>query len=189
MALFLVYNIFVAVSFLHHKYLTSKIYMPQGKQPHLSPPQSLTPGRWLGREFSTAIVLFHEAVASRLGLSATEWRCWGLLDQHGPCTAGQLAEFSGFTTGAITGIVDRLERAGYARRKRHPSDRRSVIIHPMRVQQLRKKVWPIFSSLGAAMDGLAVHYTKTQLNAVHDYLLRTIEVLHAQTAKLTSGRE
>jgi hypothetical protein len=169
------------------KYLTSKIYMPGKNKPLLSPHKTQTPGRWLGRELSTAVVLFHEAVAARLGLSATEWRCWGLLDQHGPCTAGRLAELSGFTTGAITGIVDRLEHSKFVRRQRHPTDRRSVIIHPLRVSGLRRTVWPIFSSLGAAMDELAVHYTAEQLAAVHDYLQRTIQVLRAQTAKVSAG--
>jgi hypothetical protein len=113
---------------------------------------SRTPSRWLGRELSTAIVLVHEAVASRLGLSATDWTCWGPLDQHGPCTAGRLAELSGFPTGAITGIVEGLERAGYAGRRRQPSDRPRVIIHPLRVQRLLRVVCPIFASLTATMD-------------------------------------
>ncbi|HUA16881.1 MAG TPA: MarR family transcriptional regulator [Verrucomicrobiae bacterium] len=149
------------------------------------PPTSTTPGRELGREMATAVVLFHEAIASRLGLSATEWRCWGLLEQHGPSTAGRLAELSGFTTGAITGIVDRLERSGYARRQRHPTDRRSVIIHPLCVNKLRRRVWPIFASLSESMDKLAAHYTARELNAIHDYFRRTIQVLHAETVKLT----
>ena len=154
---------------------------------------SRTPSRWLGRELSTAIVLVHEAVASRLGLSATDWTCWGPLDQHGPCTAGRLAELSGFPTGAITGIVDRPERAGYAGRTRHPSDRPSVIIHPLRVQGLRHVVWPIFASLSATMDparhSLHFHYTSKELAAVHDYLQRTVEVMRVQTAKLSSIRQ
>ena len=152
----------------------------------LQPPASASPGRELGRELATAVVLFHEAIASRLGLSATEWRCWGLLEQYGPSTAGRLAELSGFTTGAITGIVDRLERAGYARRKRNPHDRRSVIIHPLRIRAMRRQVWPIFESLGQGMSQVANNYTRKELDAVHDYLQKTVQVLHAETVKLTS---
>jgi|ERR1700728_529227 hypothetical protein len=103
---------------------------------------SPTPSRWLGRELSTAIVLVHEAVAARLGLSATRWRCWGLLDQHGPATAG------------------RLER-GYAGRTRHPRDRPSVIIHPLRMQRPRHLIWPIFASPSGAMDQLAPAHTSS----------------------------
>ena len=82
----------------------------------------------LGNALSTAVVLYHEAIADRLGLSATEWKCLGLLRKSGPITAGRLAELTGLTTGAITGIVDRLERAGRARRASDPHDRRRVII-------------------------------------------------------------
>lgn len=154
----------------------------------MGPSASTSPGREVGRDLATAIVLFHGAIASRLGLGPTEWRCWGLLDQHGPSTAGRLAELSGFTTGAITGIVDRLERAGYARRKRSPDDRRSVIIHPLRVAQLRRRVRPVFASLGKSMAAAASHYSRKELLAVHDYLLKTIQVLHAETVKLSGNK-
>lgn len=153
------------------------------------PPVSHSPGRDLGRELSTAVVMFHEAVASRLGLSATEWRCWGLLEKNGPCTAGRLAELSGFTTGAITGIVDRLEKAGYVRRKRHPTDRRSVVIHPLKVAGMQRAVWPIFSSLSAAMDAMAARYTPEQLAAIHEYWKDTVQVLRAETAKVMAGKK
>lgn len=153
------------------------------------PPVSHSPGRDLGRELSTAVVMFHEAVASRLGLSATEWRCWGLLEKNGPSTAGRLAELSGFTTGAITGIVDRLEKAGYVRRKRHPTDRRSVVIHPLKVAGMQRAVWPIFSSLSAAMDAMAARYTPEQLAAIHEYWKDTVQVLGAETAKVMAGKK
>jgi DNA-binding MarR family transcriptional regulator len=152
-----------------------------------SPPSAA--GRDMGREMATAVVLFHEAIASRLGLSATEWRCWGLLEQHGPCTAGRLAELSGFTTGAITGIVDRLERAGYARRKSNPHDRRSVLIEPLCVEQLRKKVRPIFASLTSAMGSLMAGYSPRELAAIYDYVSRTIAILREETIKLTREQQ
>ena len=85
------------------------------------------------------------------GLGAAEWKCLGVLDLEGPAPAGRLAAASGFTTGAITGIVDRLERAGYVRREAHPTDRRSVVIRPLHVAGLKAKVGPIFASLRAAM--------------------------------------
>lgn len=146
-------------------------------------------GRLLGRELSTAVVLFHEAVASRLGMNAAEWRCLGLLDLHGPTTAGGLAKLTGYTTGAITGIVDRLQKAGYVRREQHPRDRRSVIIHPLRLPKLRKEVAPIFASLGHAMTEAASHYTAREQAAIGTYLERTIQVLRAETVKLSKQRQ
>ncbi len=143
----------------------------------------------LGRELSTAVILFHEAIASRLGLSAAEWKCLGILDRTGPATAGRLAELSGFTTGAITGIVDRLERAGHVRREPNPRDRRSVIIQPIRSDALREEITPIFASLGSAMAAVASRYSVQELAAIQDYLERTIQVLRDETAKLAHHDE
>jgi DNA-binding MarR family transcriptional regulator len=141
----------------------------------------------LGRDFSTAVVLFHEAIAARLGISSAEWKCLGLLEEHGPLTAGRLAELSGFTTGAITGIVDRLERAGYAGRERHPEDRRSVIVRPLRLGEVRARVAPVFAALGRAMQAVTRRYRRDELAVIADYLERVTRVLREQTAGLGRG--
>ena len=151
-------------------------------------PGASTSGESLGRELSAAVILFHEAVAARLGLSAVEWKCLGLLDQHGPMTAGRLAELSGYTTGAMTGIVDRLEKTGYVRREPNPRDRRSIIIHCLPNPELGKQVVPIFASLGRAMEEVRSRYSNEELAAIQDYFERTIQVLREETAKLTKPR-
>jgi DNA-binding MarR family transcriptional regulator len=138
----------------------------------------------MGRELSNAVIFFHEAVASHLGMSAAEWKCRGLLDQHGPSTASRLAELSGFTTGAITGIVDRLEHAGYVCRESNPNDRRSVIVHPQHVRELKERVGPIFQSLGRAMAEIAGSYSSEELTAIARFFRETTEVLRNETAKL-----
>src|SRR5262249_31217925 len=127
--------------YLAHK--TSRSSRKSGDPPRPDPVGPPNSGEALGRALSTAVILFHEAVASRLGLGAAEWRCLDLLDREGPATAGRLAELSGFTTGAITGIVDRLEKAGYVRREPTPRDRRSVIVRPLENRALREVVTPI----------------------------------------------
>ncbi|MFE2750861.1 MarR family winged helix-turn-helix transcriptional regulator [Actinosynnema sp. NPDC059335] len=81
------------------------------------------------RESSALTVLFHSRVAERMGLSATDEKCLDLaLRSGGPITAGRIAELSGLSTGAVTGVIDRLERAGYVRRVRDPHDRRKVLV-------------------------------------------------------------
>src|SRR5579875_329414 len=162
--------------------------MSTSKTKFKASPELLAYGRSLGQRFSTAIIMFHEAVATRLGLNAAEWRCLGLLDLHGPSTASRLAEWSGFTTGAITGIVDRLEKAGYAERRPNPHDRRSVIIHPLRLPELRKEVEPIFESLGRAMAEAAKGYSPKELAAIGTYLAKAIEVLRAETVKISKSK-
>ena len=145
-------------------------------------------GEMLGRQLSTAVIAFHEAIASKLGMTAAEWRCLALLGQHGPAAAGRLAELSGFTTGAITGIVDRLEKSGHVRREPNSRDRRSVVIHPVGDVDLQAVVVPIFASLGRAMTEISSHYTPEELAAIRDYFERTIAALGEETAKLTKQR-
>ena len=147
---------------------------------------ALPPDALLGHELSSAIIAFHDAIARQLGLGAAEWKCLGILYQYGPITAGRLARRSGFTTGAITGIVDRLERVGYLQRQPHPRDRRSTVIQPLRVQEVTDQVAPIFASLAEAMAGVSAHYTPAEQAAIRDYLERTIEVLRQQVAALSA---
>ncbi len=136
------------------------------------------------RDLSTATIAFHEAVSRRLGMTAAERKTLGLLGEMGVATPGQLAAATGLTTGAITGIVDRLEKAGYARRAPNPDDRRSLLIHALQVDKVREMVAPIFGSLGAAMTELTSTYTSEQLELIQDYLLKTTEVLRAEARKL-----
>jgi DNA-binding MarR family transcriptional regulator len=147
----------------------------------------------LGRELSTAVVMYHQAIASHLGLSATEWKCLDVLGRHGPMTAGRLAELSGLTTGAITSVVDRLERTGYARREPNPADRRSVIVVPLRQQEIAEQVAPIFAALGAAMGELAGRFSEQELRAIQAFFDGTIEILREQTKRVRAstftGRE
>jgi hypothetical protein len=156
-----------------------------GKESHASMTQAELPhGERLGRELSDAIVFFHQAVASHLGMSAAEWKCLGLLREHGSSSASELAELSGFTTGAITGIVDRLERAGYVRREPHPRDRRSVIVQPQHLKEVQQRVGPIFQSLLNEMATIAGHYTAAELKTIAGFFRETTTVLRAETAKL-----
>jgi DNA-binding MarR family transcriptional regulator len=70
-----------------------------------------------------------QAAADYMGINRTDLRCLDILDRSGePITAGMLADHSGLTTGAVTTVIDRLERAGFARRRQDPADRRRVLV-------------------------------------------------------------
>ncbi|HEX6513193.1 MAG TPA: MarR family transcriptional regulator, partial [Chloroflexota bacterium] len=57
--------------------------------------------------------MFSQALAAKLGIGPTDLECLSLLQELGPSSAGQLAELLSLTTGAVTGIVDRLEASGF----------------------------------------------------------------------------
>lgn len=80
------------------------------------------------RRFIADAVLHNHAVAQAVGLGASDAQFVGLLGQHGPLTPGRLAALSGLTTGTVTGVVDRLVRAGFVRRERDAVDRRKVLV-------------------------------------------------------------
>src|SRR6201986_4659471 len=82
----------------------------------------------LGREMSARTILFHQAMADLAGVTVTDMKCLDYVSRHGEVTAGDLAQLTGLTTGAITAAIDRLEKAGYARRERSETDRRKGFI-------------------------------------------------------------
>src|ERR671936_1321222 len=92
------------------------------------------------KEMSIETIMFHEAVADVLGLHITDHKCLDLIYRFGAMPAGRLAELTGLTTGAVTGIIDRLEKAGYVRRTNDPKDRRRTIIEPIRNSRLDRKI-------------------------------------------------
>src|SRR5262245_22826573 len=101
--------------------------------------------------------MFHQAVADRLGLNPTDHKCADFLWTRGPMTAGELAELTGLTTGAITGVIDRLERGGFVRREDDPGDRRRVVVRavPKRLRQIGR----LFEDVAARMAELSARYT------------------------------
>ncbi len=135
-----------------------------------------------GRELSTATILFHQAIADRLGLNPTDHKCLGLLASKGLMTAGELADVTSLTTGAITGVVDRLEAAGYVRREDDPNDRRRVILRV--IPKGYREIGRLFDSLSTAANELGARYSDQELATILDFMSRSSQMLHEETRKL-----
>jgi len=136
-----------------------------------------------GRQHSGATVLLHQAVADRLGLNTTDHKCLEMLirSEH-PLTAGDLAEQTGLTTGAVTGLIDRLERAGFVRREADPEDRRRVFVQP--VPENFEAVGRLFEPMAEAFAGLCADYSDQELALVLDFLKRSAAIVTEQTQRL-----
>lgn len=130
-------------------------------------------------------VFFHHAAAEHLGLSAPDSRVLSYLQEAGAVPAGRLAAVTGLTTGAVTGMIDRLERAGAVRRETDPHDRRKVIVVPLAGTPGRAKAERVFAPLGKAFAALAARYSDAQLATVLDFVSRASEMMREQTARLT----
>jgi DNA-binding MarR family transcriptional regulator len=111
-----------------------------------------------------------QAVADRFGLNRTDARALDVLDQHDrPITAGELAQAMHLTTGAVTSVLDRLEKAGWAKRVRDPGDRRRVLVEVTpRVKKIGESIY------GSEDDVLAAipDYTDEQLELLIEFTRR-----------------
>lgn len=112
---------------------------------------------------------FIHAVAAKVGINPTDLKVLSILSRQGPLSAGRIAELTGLTTGAITFMLDRLEKAGYTRRVRHPTDRRVVLIELI-PEPLQRDTGTYFAAMAQATADAVKHYTDEQLELVVDFL-------------------
>ncbi|PWU80166.1 MAG: MarR family transcriptional regulator [Candidatus Nitrosopolaris wilkensis] len=136
------------------------------------------------KEMSTETIMFHQAVADVLGLHITDHKCYDLIYRFGAMPAGRLGELTGLTTGAVTGIIDRLEAAGYVRRTNDPKDRRRTIVEPTRNRKLERKIEVIFMPLHERMHKLLSSYSDNELASLLDATTEFIAWTREESKKL-----
>jgi DNA-binding MarR family transcriptional regulator len=136
------------------------------------------------RKASALGVMFSQTVASQLGISGTDLECLDIVGLEVVMTAGQLAEATGLTTGAVTGILDRLEKAGFAQRERDPQDRRKVLVRAL--PTVESRIGPYYRSLAAAMAALMSCYSDDELELMREFLSASHQVMVEEIAKLRS---
>lgn len=140
----------------------------------------------LGREMSVQTIMFHNAVAERLGINATDHRCFDYILRMGGVTAGQLSRETGLTSGAITGVIDRLQKAGFVCRQSDPKDRRKVVIVPLpdRLPEMEK----LFRSLGRNMGRIMSRYSVRESEVLVDFMQRCSLIMRQANLKIRSGK-
>jgi DNA-binding MarR family transcriptional regulator len=136
----------------------------------------------LSRQHSTATVLFHQAIADRLGLGPADHKCLDLLVERGPMAGSQLAAITGLTSGAITGVVNRLERSGYVQRQPDPDDgrRQMVTAVPERVREVRE----VFRAIRPPVETLVAGFDLAELTAIATFLERAADLNRDRAAAL-----
>lgn len=125
---------------------------------------------------------FDEAATARLGVNRTDGRCLDIIDRLGPITAGALAREGGLSTGAVTTLIDRLERRGYVRRVRDTEDRRRVFIEL--TDELRERAWEIWGPLAGVSDEFLGRHSDADLRVLRDFLRASVEVLDEHAARV-----
>ncbi|MEC3978570.1 MarR family winged helix-turn-helix transcriptional regulator [Amycolatopsis sp. H20-H5] len=143
------------------------------------PPDELARFARLGREGSTLTVLRHARIAEQMGLSFTDHKALDLVGQAGgPLTAGRIAELTGLSTGAVTGVIDRLEKAGMVRRVRDTEDRRKVLVEV--VPEAMTRFVPLFQSAFDGMRRLLGGFSPAEREVLERYQNAMLEELRAE---------
>lgn len=131
--------------------------------------------------------MFAKMVADRAGISSADMDCIDFVNVEGRMTAGRLAELTGLTTGAITGVVDRLERAGFVRRERDESDRRKVFIVP--VPEKMMQMGRPYELVKRAMAKQCEAYTDAELKFLIRYGTEAYQSMLEATTQLRNSIE
>jgi len=142
-------------------------------------------GPLLVREFSTAVVLFHEAIGARLGLNAADHKALDLIDRDGPLAPSELATRLGLTRPAVTAMVDRLERAGYLRRSPDHADRRRIALQLC--DDRDPALAETYAALGRALSRGLASYRATEQAAILSFLAAATATLRTQTQRLSAA--
>jgi len=137
------------------------------------------------REFTFELIRHQQAIAERLGLNLTDFKALGLLHRRGDMTPKRLAEEMGMSAAAMTTIIDRLEKARYAERKRGGGDRRSLNVHAL--EGSVKRVEDLYKSLRCLTETAVASYSGRDLKVISNYLSRATKMFQEATARLQSS--
>jgi DNA-binding MarR family transcriptional regulator len=138
------------------------------------------------RRSSAAGVLHGQTVARRVGVNSSDLECLDLILMSGPSSAGDIARHTGLTSGAVTGLIDRLERLGLVERTADPADRRKVLV---RVREDRiGPIAELYAPLEKAMQSLLAGYSKEELKVLIDFSERSGGLLLARVSELNDSK-
>jgi DNA-binding MarR family transcriptional regulator len=143
----------------------------------------------LARDLPARLALFEQAAADRLGIGLSDFRCLqiaaGVSDGDAPLTAGRLAELTGLSSGAITGVLDRLAVAGFVVRQKDPSDRRQVRIRF--VEERGEALEALLAPFHAAFAALCARHDEAELTRLLAFARDAAQLVEDETTRLRGG--
>jgi DNA-binding MarR family transcriptional regulator len=136
------------------------------------------------RELRNQLSLLNHQVSRRLELKDVDLDCLELVHKHGPLTPGELARLAGLHPATVTGILDRLQRAGWVTRERDPNaaDRRAVAVHALKDRN--PELFGLYAGMNRSLDELFDGYSEAELALLADFLRRTTALGRTATADL-----
>lgn len=143
--------------------------------------------RTASRQYSDASIFMHEAIARKAGLTGADHKYLGLILQHKELTAGDLSKLTGLTTGAVTGLIDRLEKRNLLERKFTKDDRRKVMIVPNE-ENTMKLLQPLFLELQQKTATLIGSFSETEIQIIERYFIEATAIMKATTATINNQK-
>lgn len=141
--------------------------------------------RKASRQYSDASIFMHEAIARKAGLTGADHKYLGIILQHKELTAGDISKLTGLTTGAVTGLIDRLEKKKLLKRQFTKEDRRKVIIVPNEENSM-KLLQPLFVELQQKTLDLINSFSITEIQTIERYFIEATVIMNETTQNLTS---
>ncbi|WP_329037509.1 MarR family transcriptional regulator [Streptomyces sp. NBC_00178] len=128
-------------------------------------------------------------IAGRLGLNTTDLTCLGFVMEAAlsgqPLAAGELAERARLTTGGVTGVLNRLEKAGFARRQPVPGDRRRV--HVVMEESAQERVLAVYGPFYARLGTLFADYGPDEIAVLADWFGRARAAMQESLDEIRAG--
>jgi DNA-binding MarR family transcriptional regulator len=137
------------------------------------------------RDLRTQLSMLNRQVGAHLDLKDVDLDCLDLISRHGPLSPTALARRAGLHPATMTGILDRLERAGWIARERDPADRRAVTVRALRDRS--RELYRLLSGMTTAVDEICAGYDEEQLQLLAAFLHRTTEAGRTATQNLSAG--
>lgn len=139
--------------------------------------------RKLSQTYAYTSIQMHEAIGRKAGLPGTDHKYLGFLLQKGQMTAGELATVTGLTTGAVTGLIDRLEKKKLVKRVFAENDRRKVFIEP-NTKKIMALLEPLYREFRSDTDKLFASFSGRELKVLEKYFLQAIQLMDETTARV-----
>lgn len=129
------------------------------------------------RQYSDASIFMHEAIARKAGLSGTDHKYLGIILQHDSITAGEISKLTGLTTGAVTGLIDRLEKKKLVKRQFVKTDRRKVMVIP-NIENSMNLLKPFFDDLQQETMKLLSTFSTEEIQTINRYFTEATAIMN-----------
>lgn len=143
--------------------------------------------RKLSQHHAFTSIQMHEAIGRKAGLTGTDHKYLGFLIQKGQMTAGELSTLTGLTTGAVTGLIDRLEKKDLVKRKFAPDDRRKVLIEP-NAEKIMALLTPLYKSFRSKSEQLIASLSEEESKVIESYFLQAIAIMNETLDELNNNQ-